>query len=169
MACVWNFAKIIFGCILILHNYVSEFLKKTFSRSVESWHAYPAVVKSNFLLRYAPDCTFSSRKMKKLPIVGGGHPPPPARSLRSLAKIVPPNCLAHYATDYSCTYIAGYTGANCETGTLIGVARIFERGESDRAGGGCGRGFLQSRFETRMLLRCNYLHGFILTHFQRHW
>ena len=31
----------------------------------------------NFLLRYAPDCTFSSRKMKKLPTVGGGtHPPP---------------------------------------------------------------------------------------------
>ena len=26
----------------------------------------------NFLLRYAPDCTFSSRKMKMLPTVGGG-------------------------------------------------------------------------------------------------
>ena len=38
----------------------------------------------NFLLRYAPDCTFSSRKMKKLLTVGGGHPPPAARSLRSL-------------------------------------------------------------------------------------
>ena len=36
-------------------------------------------------------------KMKKLPTVGGGHPPPlphppPARSLRSLAEIVPPKC-----------------------------------------------------------------------------
>ena len=31
----------------------------------------------NFLLRYAPDCTFSSRKMKKLPTVGGGHTLPP--------------------------------------------------------------------------------------------
>ena len=52
-------------------------------------------------LRYAPDCTFSSRKIKKLPTVGGGTPPPTpsprsvatlprARSLRSLAKIVPP-------------------------------------------------------------------------------
>ena len=56
----------------------------------------------NFLLRYATDCTFSSRKMKKFPTVGGGNPPvphpPPARSLRSLAKIAPPNVLAHYAT-----------------------------------------------------------------------
>ena len=55
-------------------------------------------------------CTFSSRKMKKLPTVEGGNPhPPPARSLRSLwlgiwslrslAKIAPPpNVLAHYAT-----------------------------------------------------------------------
>ena len=34
----------------------------------------------NFLLRYAPDCTFLSRKMKKFFTVGGGHPlshPPP--------------------------------------------------------------------------------------------
>ena len=66
--------------------------KIPFSRSVESWHAYTHIVhmssSQNFLLRYAPDCTFSSRKMKKLPTVG--HPPPTARSLRSLAKIVPP-------------------------------------------------------------------------------
>ena len=58
------------------------------------------VVKSKFpSYRYAPDCTFSSRKMKKLPSVGAPLPhPPPARSLRSLAKIVPPpNVLAHYA------------------------------------------------------------------------
>ena len=47
-------------------------------------------VQISLLYRYAPDCTFSSRKMKKLPTVGGGtgdtplpHPPP-ARSLRSL-------------------------------------------------------------------------------------
>ena len=63
----------------------------------------------NFLLRYAPDCIFSSRKMKKLLTVGGGTPPPTssprsvatlprAWSLRSLAKIAPPNVLAHYAT-----------------------------------------------------------------------
>ena len=72
----------------------------------------------NFLLRYAPDCTFSSRKMKKLPTVGGGTPPSPrsvatlprAWSLRSLAKIVPPpNVLAHYATvgGGGHTYLAG--------------------------------------------------------------
>ena len=29
----------------------------------------------NFLLRYAPDCTFSSRNMKNLPTVGGRTPP----------------------------------------------------------------------------------------------
>ena len=63
----------------------------------------------NFLLRCAPDCTFSSRKMQKLPTVGGGTPPPTpyprsiatlsrAWSLRSLAKIAPPNFFAHYAT-----------------------------------------------------------------------
>ena len=60
----------------------------------------------NFLLRYAPDCTFSSRKIKKLPTVGGGTPPspshtlPPARSLRSLGlgrfapsqRLCPPKC-----------------------------------------------------------------------------
>ena len=34
-------------------------------------------VKISFFLRYAPDCTFSSRKMKKLPTVGGGHTLPP--------------------------------------------------------------------------------------------
>ena len=54
----------------------------------------------NFLLRYAPDCTFSSRKLKKLPTVGGGTPPPTARSLRSLGlgrfapsqRLRPPKC-----------------------------------------------------------------------------
>ena len=38
-----------------------------------------------FPLRYAPDCTFSSRKMKKLPTVGGGHPPPTLPPLRRYA------------------------------------------------------------------------------------
>ena len=99
LACIWNFAKIYF------HNYVSEFLKKIpFSRSVESWHAYPYIMSSsqNFLLRYAPDCTFQA-KNENAPYRGslGGHPlphPPPARSLRSLGlgrfapsqRIVPP-------------------------------------------------------------------------------
>ena len=48
----------------------------------------------NFLLKYAQNCTFSSRKMKKLPTIWeGGHPPPDTplphppshRSLLSLA------------------------------------------------------------------------------------
>ena len=39
---------------------------------------------------------------------------------------------------YNCTCIAGYTGANCETGTLSGVARIFERGRATERGGGGG-------------------------------
>ena len=52
---------------------------------------------------------FQVEKMQKLPTVGGGTPPPTpyprsiatlsrAWSLRSLAKIAPPNVFAHYAT-----------------------------------------------------------------------
>ena len=60
----------------------------------------------HFLLRYAPDCTFPSRKMKISLPWEGGHPSP-ARSLRSLGLgrfapsqrlCPPPNVLAHYAT-----------------------------------------------------------------------
>ena len=59
----------------------------------------------NFLLRYDPDYTFSSRKMKKLPSVGGGTPSP-ARSLSShgLGRLAPPQKLSpqmfwvYYAT-----------------------------------------------------------------------
>ena len=60
----------------------------------------------NFLLRCAPDCTFSSRKNAKAPYRGRRDTPYPrsiatlsrAWSLRSLAKIAPPNVFAHYAT-----------------------------------------------------------------------
>ena len=70
----------------------------------------------NFLevLRYAPDCTFSSRKMKSsLPSEGGGTPPShtlpplgryaPSGLVASLSRkdCAPPNVLAHYATDAS--------------------------------------------------------------------
>ena len=52
----------------------------------------------NFLLRYALDCTFSSRKIKKLPTVGGGGgdrlphppPPPPRQRRRSWGAVAPP-------------------------------------------------------------------------------
>ena len=99
-----------------------------------SWKTYPFPGRSNrdtlthivhdvkLSLRYAPDCTFSSRKMKKLLTVGGGTPPPTpspsprsvatlprAWSLRSLAKIVPPpkcfGSLRHWAEEYWwCSY-----------------------------------------------------------------
>ena len=46
----------------------------------------------NVLLRYATDCTFSSRKMKKfLGTVGGGNPPP-TLSPRSVAKLPRKDC-----------------------------------------------------------------------------
>ena len=73
------------------NNYISEFMKIKFSRSGRIVTRLPIIVGAymsssrNFLLRYAPDYT-------PLP-----HPPP-ARSLCSLAKIAPPNVLAHYAT-----------------------------------------------------------------------
>ena len=96
LACIWNFAKIILGCINYFHNYVSEFMKKIpFSRSVESWHAYPystcRQVKISFL-GMPQIAHFQVEKWKSSLSWEGGHPPhpPPARSLRSLAKIVPP-------------------------------------------------------------------------------
>ena len=61
----------------------------------------------NFLLRYAPDCTFSSRKMKKLPT-------PPSHTLPLLGRYAPsqrlclPNVLAHYATVCVCVFMPAY-------------------------------------------------------------
>ena len=89
--------------------------KIPFSRSVESWHAYPystcRQVKISFL-GMPQIAHFQVEKLKSsLPWEGGHHPPTPfprsvatlprAWSLRSLAKIVPPNVLAHYATAHT--------------------------------------------------------------------
>ena len=64
-----------------------------FSRSVESWHAYPystcRQVKISFL-GMPQIAHFQVEKWKSSLPWEGGHPPPPARSLRSLTKIVPP-------------------------------------------------------------------------------
>ena len=95
LACIWNFAKIISGCINYFHNYVSEFIKKIpFSRSVESWHADPystCQFKISFL-GMPQIAHFQVEKWKSsLPYTPPPLPhPPPARSLSSLAKIVPP-------------------------------------------------------------------------------
>ena len=106
LACIWNFAKIILGCINYFHNYVSEFMKKIpFSRSVESWHAYPystcRQVKISFL-DMPQIAHFQVEKWKSSLPWEGGHPPhpPPARSLRSLGlgrfapsqRLCPPKC-----------------------------------------------------------------------------
>ena len=64
---------------------------------------------SNSFLGVPQIAHFQVEKMQKLPTVGGGTPPPTpyprsiatlsrAWSLRSLAKIAPPNVFAHYAT-----------------------------------------------------------------------
>ena len=45
----------------------------------------------NFILRYAPDRTFSSRKMKKLPTVGGGNP---SHTLPPLSRYAPSGLVA---------------------------------------------------------------------------
>ena len=79
------------------HNYVFEFMKKKNSFPGQSnrdtlTHIVHVTMSSsrNFLLRYAPDCTFQDEKLKSsLPSEGGDTPltplphPPPARSLRS--------------------------------------------------------------------------------------
>ena len=70
--------------------------KIPFSRSVKSWHAYPystcRQVKISFL--GMPRLHIFKSKNEKAPYRGRGDTPlphpPPARSLRSLAKIVPP-------------------------------------------------------------------------------
>ena len=61
----------------------------------------------NFLLRYAPDCTFSSQKWKSSLPSEGGHPPPTPSyryaplvlsRFAPLQRLRPRNVLAHYAT-----------------------------------------------------------------------
>ena len=95
LACIWNFAKIILGCINYFHNYVSEFMKKIpFSRSVESWHAYPystcRQVKIS-LLGMPQSAHFQVEKWKSsLPWEGG----PPSRTLPPLGRYAPSGLVA---------------------------------------------------------------------------
>ena len=94
MACVWNFARLFWGAYL--HNYVSEFMKKkTFSRSVESWHAYPystcRQVEISFL-GMPQIAHFQVEKWKKLPSVGGGTPP--SHTLPPLGRYTPSGLVA---------------------------------------------------------------------------
>ena len=104
-----KFCEDYFGVHIFIIMFPSSWKKKPFpGRSNRDTLTHIVhVVKSKFpSYSYAPDCTFSSRKMKKLPTVGGGTPPSPrsiatlprAWSLRSLAKFALPNVLAHYAT-----------------------------------------------------------------------
>ena len=70
---------------IIFHNYVSEFMKKKypFSRSVESWHAYPYSTWSSSqkfpFLGMPPDCTFFKSKNEKSSLPWGGGDTPPLR------------------------------------------------------------------------------------------
>ena len=143
MACIWNFAKIILGCINYFHNYVSEFMKKD-PLSVESWHAYPYCrqVKISFL-GMPQIAHFQVEKLKSSLPWEGGHPRPTpfprsvatlprAWSLRSLAKIVPPppNVLAHYATALPNNVNVEITKCeHLEKTTRFGVPRNFSRAE----------------------------------------
>ena len=94
-----------------------------FSRSVESWHAYPystcRQVEISFL-GMPQIAHFQVEKWKTLPTVGGGRPPshtlPPLGRYAPLGLVAslprkdivppPPNVLAHYATAhmYRCTF-----------------------------------------------------------------
>ena len=114
LACIWNFAKIILGCINYFHNYVSEFMKKIpFSRAVELWHVYPystcRQVKISFL--GIPQIAHFQVENEKAPYRGRGDTPshtlPPlgryapsvlVASLPHKDCAPPPNVLAHYAT-----------------------------------------------------------------------
>ena len=79
----------------------------------------------NFLIRYAPDCTFLSRKIKKLPTVGThSHTLPPlgryapSGLVASLPrKDCAPKCLAHYATCTCSPCMAAAAAATATTTT----------------------------------------------------
>ena len=102
--------EILHGC----QHTCKEYCYNLFLGGKQVFIYYVIMIYRNFLLRYAPDCTFSSRKMKKLPTTGGGggggdSTPSPRSvatlpwtwSLRSHRKdCAPPkkNVLAHYAT-----------------------------------------------------------------------
>ena len=78
--------------------------KHTFSRSVESWHAYPYRTCRQVEIPFlgVPQIAhFQVEKMKKLPTVTPPSPPTPSPRLVATLPCkdcVPPNVLAHYAT-----------------------------------------------------------------------
>ena len=104
-----KFCEDYFGVHIFIIMFPSSWKKIPFSRSVESWHAYPysstcRQVEISFL-GMPQIAHFQVEKWKSSLPWEGGHPPSPsvatlprAWSLRSLAKIAPPNVLAHYAT-----------------------------------------------------------------------
>ena len=92
-----KFCEDYFGVHILIIMLPSSWKNILFSRSVESWHAYPystcRQVEISFL-GMPQIAHFQVEKWKSsLPWEGGPLPhPPPARSLRSLAKIAPPKC-----------------------------------------------------------------------------
>ena len=85
LACIWNFAKIILGCINYFHNYVSKFMKKIpFSRPVESWHAYPY---TSSTCRQVKISFLSMPQIAHFQVVGGGTPP--SHTLPQLGRYAP--------------------------------------------------------------------------------
>ena len=86
--------KIILGCITSLCFQVQKKQYPFPGRSIRDTRVPIEYMSSsqNFLLRYAPDCTFSSRKMKKLPTVGGETPP--SHTLPPLGRYAPSGLVA---------------------------------------------------------------------------
>ena len=92
-----KFCEDYFGVHIFINMFPSSW-KNTLSRMVESWHAYPYSTSRQVEMSFLgmPQIAhFQVEKWKSSLPWEGGIPlphPPPARLLRSLAKIVPPKC-----------------------------------------------------------------------------
>ena len=64
--------------------------KKNFSQSVESWHAYPYSTCRQVEISFLGMTQIAHFQVEKWKSSLPWHPPPTARSLRSVAKIAPP-------------------------------------------------------------------------------